>query len=116
MIKSAWLKADDVTEVGTALTITALTEQTFEKQDGTEEKKWVASFKETDKKLTLNKTNIKTLFTHYPDTDQWIGKTFLFCAREVQDPSGKMVMSVRVSLRKPAAPAASSAPKEDVPF
>ena len=117
MIKSNWLKADDVSEAGTPLTVKALKEQEFKKQSGEVEKKWVASFYETEKELTLNKTNIKTMFTHYPDTDQWAGKQFLFCAREVQDPSGKMVMSIRVSLRKPGkAPANPTAPSEDVPF
>lgn len=120
MIPSAYLKADDVTETGTVLTVKALTEQEFDK-NGSKEKKWVLEFVEIPKKLTLNKTNMKTMFGHYADTDHWIGKPFIFQAREVQDPSGKMVMSVRVSLRKPAAApkavvVAPAIAGEDTPF
>lgn len=102
---SNFLKAEDLD--GKTVTVT-ISEVTLEDlgQGKKKETKLVAAFRGKDKKLVLNKTNSSTIAKLYgDDTDDWIGQRISIMPREVEF-QGDMVLAIRVSLQKPASPAA----------
>src|SRR3954463_14390020 len=57
------------------VTITAVTLQQLEREDGTKETKGLISVAETPKQWILNVTNVKCLIAMFGrETDKWIGK------------------------------------------
>lgn len=73
--KSAFLKADDLNGKRVKVEIETVSVQPFE-NNGKEENKLVLSFTGKEKKLTLNKTNARSIAKMYgPDTDGWVGAT-----------------------------------------
>lgn len=92
---SAFLKAEDVGEDGTAFTITGVKLDTIG-QGADAEQKPIVSFRETDKKLVLNKTNAGVIAEqHGDDTDEWLGKKVTLVAREVEF-QGKVTWGIRI--------------------
>lgn len=115
--KSAWLKAGEDIESGQTMVVTikSLTEDEVG-QD--KDVKWVLRFKETDKKLVLNKGMQTALAeaTGVTDSDEVAGKKItLFVDDNVRNPNtGKTGSAVRISNKpvkasgaKTAKPAAS---------
>ncbi len=74
MIESKYLKQSDVD--GEALvTVQAVAKRNIAREGDDPEYKWLAKFKEFQKPLVLNSTNIKRLARALgDDTDDWIGK------------------------------------------
>lgn len=132
MTESRYLKADvdcaddDGDPIDVNLTITRVEQESVGL--GTQaEKKWVLYFKEKDKGLVLNKTNIKAIAKlHGDDTDDWEGKRITLYQTEVEF-QGDTVLGIRVRLKAPAAKgkkstaaaateAAEDAAAEDIPY
>lgn len=99
---SNYLKADDLQGRAITLTIDRV-EMESVGQGRNKEEKPVVYFKGKEKGLVLNKTNAKTIANLYGgETDEWEGKAITIRPAEVEY-QGEMVLSIRVSLQKPAA-------------
>lgn len=92
MLHGRFIKAGEFKGKAVTLTVAALEQEMFEKDNGTEESKWTVAFREKRKsgeplEWVLNRTNIELLFAMWEDTEEWIGKRVtLFPER---DTSGK---------------------------
>lgn len=118
---SSFLKAEDLNGKSVTLAIAGADMETLG-QGAKKDTRLVLSFRGTDKKLVVNKTNANTIAKLYgDDTDGWIGQRITIMPREVEF-QGNMVWAIRVSLQKPGvAPAKSAAPvaavaEEEAPF
>lgn len=113
MITSKFLKKEDVGN-GALLTIKNVVQHDVAQQGAGPEYKWCCEFREEEKPLVLNVTNMRLLesITGSDDTDDWIGTQVVL----YNDPSimyaGKMTGGIRVRAPKNQVP-----PKTDeVPF
>lgn len=118
MIPSKFLKKEDV-EPPKLVTIKALRQANVAMDDQPEEMKWTIFFKELDKPMVLNSTNIQllTMALGTDETDDWIGKQVVV----YNDPSvsfgGKITGGVRIRApKKKVAATEFDATEEDVPF
>lgn len=96
--ESAYLKAEDL-EPGKKypLTISGVEAVEFN-QDGKKSVKLALSFSNTEKKLTLNKTNAMVISSvHGPESDHWAGQKIYVYRAKVQF-GDKMVDAVRVDM------------------
>lgn len=113
---SNYLKADDLN--GKSVTVVIQKVELEEIGQGRDkERKPVLYFRGKDKGVVLNKTNANTITKLYGgETDEWVGKAITLVPREVEF-QGEMVLSIRVSLQKPGAPAGKAAtePEELAP-
>lgn len=105
---SPFLKADDLQ--GNNVTVTIESVRMEEIGMGQQkETKPVIKFLGKEKLLVCNKTNWNTIIKlHGDETDDWAGKKIILSPREVEY-QGEMVLSIRVSLQKPAVPAPAPA-------
>lgn len=116
---SNYLKASDLNGKDVVLTIKGAEIESLGSPSNPD-RKLVLRLNGTEKGFVLNKTNATTISGLYgDDTDNWIGKKIIVGAREVEF-QGKMVMSLRVSLKKPeggapAKPAVQAADDWDTP-
>lgn len=103
MKESKYIKKEDVGEAGKTLTIRELKHENVAGENQPEEMRYIMFFKEAQKGLVLNWTNIQLAaqICGSEDTDDWTGKAIQL----YEDPSisfgGKIVGGVR--LRKPPA-------------
>ena len=92
MLHGRFIKAGEFKGKAVTLTVAALEQEMLERDNGTDEAKWVIAFKEKRKsgeplEWVLNRTNIESMFAMWEDTEEWIGKKVtLFPER---DTSGK---------------------------
>lgn len=126
MMPSKWLRASDVDEDGVVMTIKSVEEETIG-QGANAEDKWVLYFKEVEKGLVLNKTNMTTIAKLCgDDTDDWPGKRITLYSTETLF-EGKTVECVRIKSKAPKAEkaakngkaepvAADSEDDSDIPF
>lgn len=96
-----WIEGDSLVGKPTVLTMADVAvEEVSVPAQGKAMPKITLSFKETDKRLILNKTNAKTVIKLYgPETDAWKGKPVELYSEAVKA-FGSMHNAVRV--RKPA--------------
>ena len=120
MKDSKFLKKEDVGR-GTLVTILNVREENVAKQGAAPEMKWVMDFREQDKPLVLNATNIALCeaICGSDDTDDWTGKKIVL----YEDPTiafgGKIVGGIRVRSPKPGAVSNEPPPPpddSDIPF
>lgn len=92
--QSSWLKADDLQGAARRVRIADVTIEEFKQQDGTKEKKLVASFMGKQKKLVLNRTNAAALTTIFgsDDTEEWQSGEILLAPGVA--PNGKATINV----------------------
>jgi|TARA_Y100000296_G_scaffold38168_1_gene44192 hypothetical protein len=127
--ESNYLKADEF-EVGKSykLTIKDTEEVIFDGKNGNPDThKLALTFNETEKKLTLNKTNATTISSLYgSESDTWPGKVILLFRTKVSF-GDDMVDAIRVDLPRqeaaipiapphPTAAELDAMPHDDVPF
>ncbi len=115
--ESAYLRAEDL-EAGKKypVTISHIDAVEFE-QDGKKSTKLALSFKEAEKKLTLNKTNAMVISSvHGGESDHWVGKKIYVYRAKVQF-GDKMVDAVRVDmpLVEASMPKQSAPPQRQAP-
>lgn len=113
MTPSKYLKQADV-EPAKLVTIKGVEKVTFEEK-GETKKKWALHFRELDKPLLLNKTNINRTVkaTGTDDVDEWNGrKVVLYFDPDVEF-GGDVVGGIRIRAPKPgaAAPEPEPAPR-----
>ena len=117
-----YLQASDLDGADVPVTITGCE---IEEMGKDKDRKPVLTFKGTEKKLVLNKTNwsviAKVLGTD--ETDDWIGQRITLYPTEVES-FGETVMAIRVRLKLPAPKAVETAKAkqalavnaDDIPF
>ena len=108
MVESKYLKQADV-EDDTVVTVTKVGQANIGKDDGPVDMKWLIRFKEFDKPMVLNRTNISLLGTFLgDDTDDWIGKQVIVYNDESIQFQGKITGGLRFKRfkgkAKPVAP------------
>lgn len=114
MKDSKFMKKEDVGE-GKLVTIAELEQQNVAMDDQPPELKWIMHFKEFDKGMVLNWTNIqltaKALGTE--ETDEWIGKKIVVYEDANVSFGGKLVGGIRVRAAKKTS---VSGADEEIPF
>lgn len=124
MIESKYLKQADVPEP-VIVTVGKIGKVNLAKEGDAEEMKWAIRFKEFQKPMLLNSTNIKLLekACGSDDTDDWVGKEVILYNDENVTFGGQVVGGLRIR-RQQAAPTRRSAPagaamsdmEDDIPF
>lgn len=113
MFPSKYLAGVDFEDEDQILTIKELDEEEFDDKERGKTLKYILWFKEEDKPLILNKTNVNNLIGLFgPETDDWIGQKVYVGASEV-DFQGKTTMAVRIRIKKVKSKP-KSAEQEDV--
>ena len=127
MRESKFLKKEDVGR-GALLTITGCKQFNVAKEGAEPEHKWCLTFKETDKPLVLNSTNIQVCEAMFgsDDTDEWTGHQLVAYTDPNVSYQGKLVGGIRVRAPKkqaapvrptpPPAPATEELTYDDIPF
>jgi len=124
MTESKYLKQADVEE-DVLVTVASLDKQNVAQADAEPEWKWCLRFREFDKPMVLNSTNIQLLAKACAseDTDDWLGKQVVLYTDPNVSYGGKLVGGLRIrAARKPVKAAAQSAGKrvddmdDEVPF
>jgi hypothetical protein len=81
MFPSLYLSAFDLNGKDLTLTIIGISKEELRMQRGGSKVKPVMTFKETDKKVVLNKTNAESIATfHGTKAEEWVGRTVTFYA------------------------------------
>jgi sucrose-6-phosphate hydrolase SacC (GH32 family) len=109
---SDYLKKEDVDKPVLATISGADVEQVGD------EDKIIIHFKEIDKSLVANKTNLQLMAVFYgsSDTDAWIGKQVVLFNDKTVMYAGQVVGGVRVRLPKGVEPVGEKEFDDDVPF
>ena len=95
MTPSKYLKQHDA-EDDTLVTVAKVGEANIAKEGEPAEVKWLIRFKEFDKPMVLNRTNISLLGTFLgDDTDDWIGKQVILYNDESIQFQGKVTGGLR---------------------
>lgn len=111
LIPSKFLKKEDV-DPPKLVTVKALRQANVAMDDQPEEMKWTILFKELDKPMVLNSTNIQLLTKALgtDETDEWVGKQVVVYNDPNVSFAGKITGGVRIRApKKPANPAAAQA-------
>jgi hypothetical protein len=105
MRESKFLKKEDVGR-GVLATITNCVRKNVAAEGAEPEQKWCLTFRELDKPLVLNSTNIQLCeqICGSDDTDQWIGKRIVLYTDPNVSYAGKLVGGIRVRAQRMAKP------------
>lgn len=108
MLPSKFLKQADVPQPA-LVDLTRISKEQVNQENDPEEHKWVAHFREFDRPLVLNTTNLNALSLIFgsEDSDDWKGECVIYTDPNVSF-GGKLVGGLRV--RKAKNQAARSAP------
>jgi len=114
MIPSNYLKQSDFPE-DYIVTIAKVERKNIAMEGKQAEYKWLAFFREFEKPMVLNSTNIHALekVTGSDDTDDWTGKQVIVYVDENVSFGGELVGGLRIKKHK--APTAPTAPRQAVP-
>jgi len=131
MRESKFLKQTDVGG-GMLMTVSGCEQHNVAMQGAEPEMKWCLTFKESDKPLVLNSTNIQLCERVFgsDDTDQWIGHKIVLYTDPNVSYAGKVVGGIRVRAPKakpgrarattppppPPEPVTEPLTDDDVPF
>lgn len=123
MIPSKFLKKEDV-DPPKLVTIKAMRQANVAMDDQPEELKWTVLFKELDKPMVLNSTNIQLLIKALgtDETDEWVGKQIVVYNDPNVSFAGKITGGVRIRAPKkktaetPAAVPTDNDFEDDIPF
>jgi hypothetical protein len=102
MLHGRFIKAGEFKGQQVTLHIDSLDRETFEREDGTEQEKWIIAFREHRKtgeplEWVLNRTNIECLFAMWDDTDDWIGKAVTLKPEQDDSPINDTGLAIRVA-------------------
>lgn len=97
MIESKYLKQSDVPE-DVIVTVAKIGKVNIAKEGDPAEEKWACKFREFQKPMLLNSTNIKLLekACGSDDTDDWIGKEVILYVDENVSFGGQVVGGLRI--------------------
>ena len=115
MLPSSYLKQSDFDEAGLIVTVSHVEQKNVAREDEPPENKWVAYFKEYEKGMVLNTTNINGLAKacDSDDTDNWPGKEVVVYVDPNVGYGGKTTGGLRI--KKYNVPAAPKAAGRQVP-
>ncbi len=101
MIPSKFLKKEDI-DPAKLVTINGLRQANVALDDQPEEMKWTMFFKELDKPMVLNSTNIQLLckVLDTDETDEWIGKQIVVFNDQNVSFGGKITGGIRIRAQK----------------
>lgn len=131
MIESKYMKKGDLDDHDgeAVVTIVGVKRANIAREDEAEEMKWLIKFKEFDKPMVLNSTNIQLIAraTGSEDTDDWKGKQVILYVDENVSFAGKLVGGLRIKgIKRKAAKASEEwdetpaksevVTKDDIPF
>jgi hypothetical protein len=104
MLPSSYLKQSDFDENGFIVTVATIEQKNVARDDEPEERKWIVTFKEYEKGMVLNSTNIQALAKACgsDDTDDWAGKEVIVYVDPNVGYGGKTTGGLRI--KKYAAP------------
>ena len=96
MLQSKYLKTSDVPDP-VIVTITKVGKVNLAKEDAPPEFKWAMRFKEYEKPMVLNSTNIKICekVLGSDDTDEWVGKEIVLYTDDNVSFQGELVGGLR---------------------
>jgi hypothetical protein len=127
MMSSKYLKKEDVGN-GVLVTIAGVKKMNVAVEGADPEYKWAMSFREMDKPMVLNSTNIQLCAKacDSEDTDDWIGKVIVLYDDPNVSYAGKLTGGIRIRARRNAPKPEPVAPKpsagsfsdmgDDIPF
>lgn len=120
MRESNFLKKEDVGK-GALGTIAGVLKKNVAMEGAAPEMKWCLTFRELDKPLVLNATNIQLCeqICGSDDTDDWVGKAVVLYTDPNVSYAGKLVGGIRVRAPKPGsvqAPEPEPLDADDIPF
>ena len=120
MLESKFLRKEDV-GAGVLYTVEAVIQKNIAKEGAEPVEKWCMNFRETDKPLVLNSTNIQLCQTIFgsDDTDDWCEQPIVLYTDPSVSFQGKVIGGIRV--RKPKVKAAPKpvqkmVEEDDIPF
>jgi hypothetical protein len=108
MLPSSYLKQSDFDENGLIVTISGIENKNIAKEDQEPEHKWIVYFKEFEKGMVLNSTNIQALARacDSEDTDDWAGHEVVVYVDPSVGYAGKVTGGLRIKkFSQPQAPA-----------
>ena len=111
MLPSSYLKQTDFDENGYIVTVDRIEQKNVAREDEAPEQKWIVFFKEYEKAMVLNTTNINGLAKACgsDDTDEWGGKEVIVYVDPTVGYGGKITGGLRIRKHTVAA-----APKQAV--
>ena len=116
MIDSKYLKQSDAPDP-VIVTVSKIGKINIAKEGNPPEEKWAVRFKEFNKPMLLNSTNIKLLekACGSDDTDHWVGKEVVLYTDDSVSFGGQIVGGLRIRKHQaaPARKAATQAPLDD---
>ncbi len=120
MIAKKFLKQDDVSSP-VLWTVTGCHSMNVAKEGAEPEMKWCLTFKENEKPLVLNSTNIQLCQKAFEsdDTDHWVGKRLVLYVDPNVTYAGKVTGGIRVRKPKagaPVPPPAVEVEDDSIPF
>jgi hypothetical protein len=102
MLESKFLKQSDFPQ-DRLLTIVGVKRENMAKEDEAPEYRWTVKFKELDKPMVANSTNLKRIFRICgDDTDEWPGKRVVVYTDPDIEYQGKVVGGLRIRAPKTA--------------
>lgn len=101
--ESRYLKHQDLNGADMVLTIARVTREEIKDKDGSSKKKFILYFKELDKGLVLNTTNMNTLYAvlKTDESDDWIGKRITLYEKDDIEMGGEIKSGIRVRPKAP---------------
>lgn len=101
--ESKYLKHQDLEGNDWAVTITNVTREDIKDRDGTSKKKFILHFKEVEKGLVLNTTNMNTLYKLLAsdDSDDWTGKRITLYVKDDIEMGGEIMSGIRIRGKLP---------------
>lgn len=126
MVQSKYLKTADVPDP-VIVTITKVGKVNLAKEEAPPEYKWAIRFKEFDKPMVLNSTNIKICekLLGSDNTDDWVGKEIVLYTDDNVSFQGELVGGLRFKGQEKAPVKVAAKPssnghfddmKDDIPF
>jgi hypothetical protein len=116
MLPSSYLKQSDFDENGTIVTVSNIEQKNIARDDEPEEHKWIVTFREYEKGMVLNSTNIQALGNACgsDDTDDWLRKEVIVYVDPNVGYAGKITGGLRIKKHSsPQAP--KQAPQRQAP-
>lgn len=102
--ESKYLKHQELDGKDWVVTIDRVERHDLKNQDGQLEKKFVLFFRELDKGMILNSTNMNILYSllNSDDSDDWAGKRVTLYTKDDIEMAGKIMSGLRIRAKLPA--------------
>ena len=101
--ESRYLKHQDLNDQDVVLTIQDVTREDIKEKDGTSKKKFILHFKELEKGLVLNTTNMNMLYKLLlsDDSDDWKDKRITLYVKDDIEMGGEIMSGIRIRSKLP---------------